>query len=144
MRFAIVIFISTSVALLIPRCDVGNGISTIDTRNLGAAPAATATATSSVLASKYPYTKKIKTPSTKKSVAATTPLATRAVTTEVEEVEACVPHSICVDKISPCGKRYGGCYDENFCDGNTSPYPIPTCPTMVTKKRAAAPAITAA
>ncbi|KAI5250799.1 hypothetical protein E4T42_04761 [Aureobasidium subglaciale] len=142
MRFAVLIFISTSLALLIPRCDVGIDASSVDTRNLDAAPAATATVTSVSVISKY--TKKIKTPSTKTSAAATTPLATRAVTTEIEEVEACVPHSICVDKISPCGKRYGGCYDENFCDGNTSPYPIPTCPTMVTVKRAAAPAITPA
>ncbi|KAM3419194.1 hypothetical protein BST61_g5138 [Cercospora zeina] len=43
----------------------------------------------------------------------------------------CIPISTCVDKISICPdrsrKRYGGCYDKNFCDGNTSPYPIPTC-----------------
>ncbi|CAK1355301.1 unnamed protein product [Cercospora beticola] len=43
----------------------------------------------------------------------------------------CTPVSTCVDKFSICPdrsrKRYGGCYDKNFCDGNTSPYPIPTC-----------------
>ncbi|CZT16981.1 uncharacterized protein RCC_02813 [Ramularia collo-cygni] len=39
----------------------------------------------------------------------------------------CTPHKICMDYISPCGQRYGGCYDRNYCDGNTSPYPIPTC-----------------
>lgn len=58
---------------------------------------------------------------------------------------SCTPKTICVDKISPCGKRYGGsvltisgpcigglltghsCYDKFYCDGNTSPYPVPTC-----------------
>ncbi|THW94181.1 hypothetical protein D6D17_08085 [Aureobasidium pullulans] len=156
MHFAIFIFISTSLALLIPRCDTGDhASSSIDARELSPSAAVVATSASK---STYPYTKKIKTVSTQPT---TTPLPTRALTTEVEDPEDCVPHSICVDKISPCGKRYGGrvvisvqaaagsktdtdirCYDENFCDGNTSPYPIPTCPTMVTKKREAVPAPT--
>ncbi|KAF2716255.1 hypothetical protein K431DRAFT_289567 [Polychaeton citri CBS 116435] len=38
----------------------------------------------------------------------------------------CVPHSICVDGFS-CGVRWGGCYDELYCDGNMSPISIPTC-----------------
>ncbi|KAK5685008.1 hypothetical protein LTS10_003083 [Elasticomyces elasticus] len=39
---------------------------------------------------------------------------------------SCTPISICVDAIT-CGQRYGGCYDKNHCDGNMSPYPVPTC-----------------
>ncbi|TKA31030.1 hypothetical protein B0A50_01998 [Salinomyces thailandicus] len=39
---------------------------------------------------------------------------------------SCTPKSICFDGIT-CGQRYGGCYDKNYCDGNTSPYPIPPC-----------------
>ncbi|KAK4634664.1 hypothetical protein CLAFUW4_01371 [Fulvia fulva] len=45
----------------------------------------------------------------------------------------CVPASICVDKATmmDCGsglvrKRYGGCYDKNFCHATTS-YLDPTC-----------------
>lgn len=123
MRFAIFIFISTSLALLIPRCDTGyarlgsdnnagsrsneasnsdHASSSIDARELS--PSAVVVATSASK-STYPYTKKIKTVSTQPT---TTPLPTRALTTEVEDPEDCVPHSICVDKISPCGKRYGG------------------------------------
>lgn len=26
----------------------------------------------------------------------------------------------------------GSCYDQNFCNGNTSPFPIPTCDTKPT------------
>ncbi|KAI4737382.1 hypothetical protein E4T50_12143 [Aureobasidium sp. EXF-12298] len=145
MRFAIFILISTSLALLIPRCDQGDhASSSVEARDLNASPVATQT----VSESRYPYTKKFKTTSTSTTSYSTTPLATRAVSTagsEPSTTSSCIPHSICVDKISPCGKRYGGCYDENFCDGNTSPYPIPTCPTMVTVKRAVAePVITPA
>ncbi|CAD0091246.1 unnamed protein product [Aureobasidium vineae] len=146
MRFAIFIFISTSLALLIPRCDEGYAGS----NNFDTSPVATATQT--VSESRYPYTKKIKTTPTK--TPSTTPLATRAVTTDIDESEtgevstsSCTPSSICVDMINSCGHRYGGCYDQNFCDGNTSPYPVPpACPTMTTVKRAAAapPAITPA
>ncbi|KAK1065256.1 hypothetical protein LTR74_008082 [Friedmanniomyces endolithicus] len=38
----------------------------------------------------------------------------------------CTPSTICVDAMT-CSQRYGGCYDQNYCDGNTSPYPVPTC-----------------
>ncbi len=57
--------------------------------------------------------------------------------------DTCTPSSVCFDGILSCGIRYGGlvdcifltalmlildrCYDANYCDGNTSPYPIPTC-----------------
>ncbi|KAG9872651.1 hypothetical protein KCU63_g622, partial [Aureobasidium melanogenum] len=142
MRLIIFIFISTSLALLIPRCDNGdNASSYIDGRDLDASPVATAT---HKVPAKSPYTKKHKVTSTKTTT--TTPLATRAVTTDAETPEAaelststCTPVSICVDAINSCGMRYGGCYDQNFCDGNTSPYPIPTCSTMMTVKREVAP-----
>ncbi|KAK3068213.1 hypothetical protein LTR53_014400 [Teratosphaeriaceae sp. CCFEE 6253] len=39
---------------------------------------------------------------------------------------SCTIVSICMDAIT-CGIRYGGCYDKNYCDGNTSPVAIPTC-----------------
>ena len=59
---------------------------------------------------------------------------------------SCQPSSICMDGLT-CGVRFGGyavnafppfgdgsadvpdprCYDQNHCDGNTSPFPIPTC-----------------
>ncbi|KAI4843673.1 hypothetical protein E4T44_06613 [Aureobasidium sp. EXF-8845] len=144
MRFAIFIFISSSLALLIPRCDTGGSASSsVQARGVASSPSAIAQV---VAESRYPYTKKIKTSFTISY--STTPLATRVVSTAVNiplATSTCTPHSICVDKISPCGKRYGGCYDENYCDRNTSPFPIPACPTMVTKKRAAAePAITPA
>lgn len=135
--------------------------SSVEARDANDSPAATQT----VSESRYPYTKKVKVTST--TSYSTTPFATRAVSNVDNQpltTSSCVPHSVCVDKISPCGKRYGGsvpllsflarqetdtafrCYDENFCDGNTSPYPIPTCATLVTMKRAAAaePAITPA
>ncbi|KAK5999380.1 hypothetical protein QM012_005505 [Aureobasidium pullulans] len=145
MRLDIFIFNSTSLALLIPRCDKGgHASSSIDTRDVNASPAAPAA--HQVAASKPPYTIKYKVTSTKTPT--TTPLATRAVTESDTEASTstCTPHSICVDAINSCGIRYGECYDENFCDGNTSPYPIPTCSTMVTVKRVAAamPAITPA
>ncbi|KAH0285103.1 hypothetical protein M436DRAFT_67799 [Aureobasidium namibiae CBS 147.97] len=123
---------------------IDHASSSVEARDLNASPVATP----AVSESRYPYTKKVKT--TSATSYSTTPLATRAVSTAgsgPSATSSCVPHSICVDKISPCGKRYGGCYDENFCDGDTSPYPIPTCATMVTMKRAAAaaePAITPA
>ncbi|KAH0278124.1 hypothetical protein KCU91_g2714, partial [Aureobasidium melanogenum] len=143
MRLIVLIFISTSLALLIPRCDKGdNASSSIDARDLDASPVATAA--HKVPATKSSYTKKHKATSTKTTT--TTPLATRAVTTDAETSEAaelststCTPVSICVDAINSCGMRYGGCYDQNFCDGNTSPYPIPTCSTMMTVKREVAP-----
>ncbi|KAI4723937.1 hypothetical protein E4T49_08338 [Aureobasidium sp. EXF-10728] len=153
MRFAIIIFISTSFALLIPRCDKGDHTSSsVAVRDEQASPVVTAT--QSVSESRYPYTKKIKTSPTSTKTPSTTPLATRTVTNDVDEPEVgevstsnCTPSSICVDMINSCGHRYGGCYDQNFCDGNTSPYPVPpACPTMTTMKRAAAapPAITPA
>ncbi|KAF7191374.1 hypothetical protein HII31_07397 [Pseudocercospora fuligena] len=40
----------------------------------------------------------------------------------------CTPMSICDRRVNSCGMMYGACYDKNYCDGNTSPYPIPTCP----------------
>ncbi|KAG9700539.1 hypothetical protein KCU95_g729, partial [Aureobasidium melanogenum] len=142
MRLSIFVFISTSLALLIPRCAEGDhASSTIDARDLNASPVAAA---HKVPEAKPRYTKKYKV--TPAKTATTTPLATRAVTTDAETSEAaefststCTPHSICVDAINSCGMRYGGCYDENFCDGNTSPYPIPTCSTMMTVKREATP-----
>ncbi|KAI4740727.1 hypothetical protein E4T50_08847 [Aureobasidium sp. EXF-12298] len=150
MRLTIFIFISTSLALLIPRCDNGAyASSSIDARDLDASPVATAA--HKATEPKPKYTKRYKTTSTK--ITTTTPLATRAVTTDAETSEAaelstssCTPVSICVDAINSCGMRYGGCYDQNFCDGNTSPYPIPTCSTMMTVKREAAapPTITPA
>jgi hypothetical protein len=85
----------------------GQPSSSIDARDLDASPVATAT--QAVAESRYPYTKKIKTTSTKSH--STTPLATRAVSTAVNEpltTSSCIPNSICVDKISPCGHRYGG------------------------------------
>ncbi|KAK3723575.1 hypothetical protein LTR37_001827 [Vermiconidia calcicola] len=47
-----------------------------------------------------------------------------------ESASACVPHSICFDGYS-CSKRYGGCYDENACDGKTPSFPVPTCDSTV-------------
>jgi hypothetical protein len=85
----------------------GQSSSSIDARDLDAS--AVATATQAVAESRYPYTKKIKTTSTKSH--STTPLATRAVSTPGNEplaTSSCIPSSICVDKISPCGHRYGG------------------------------------
>ncbi|SMQ50740.1 unnamed protein product [Zymoseptoria tritici ST99CH_3D7] len=46
---------------------------------------------------------------------------------------SCTPKTICMDKMT-CGIRYGGCYDKHHCDGNTSPYPIPTCKTAVRER----------
>ncbi|KAF2764697.1 hypothetical protein EJ03DRAFT_17279 [Teratosphaeria nubilosa] len=55
------------------------------------------------------------------------PAATALTTTEARiAISVCTPVSACVDAVS-CGVRYGGCYDVNFCDGNTSPMAIPTC-----------------
>jgi hypothetical protein len=84
----------------------GQSSSSIDARDLEASPVATATQV--VAESRYPYTKKVKTTT---KVHSTTPLATRAVSTAGNEplaTSSCIPSSICVDKISPCGHRYGG------------------------------------
>ncbi|CAD0096011.1 unnamed protein product, partial [Aureobasidium mustum] len=159
MRFAIFIFISTSLALLIPRCD--NGYGEFDNLIVDTSSDALLVdhASSSIDARdpakvkhnvKSPYTQlwhdsSIETPTgtsaeipteTPTETPTTTPLATRAVTTPDTKLStsSCTPHSICVDAINSCGKRYGG------------PYPIPACPTMTTVKRAVAapPAITPA
>ncbi|KAH0365940.1 hypothetical protein KCU65_g5656, partial [Aureobasidium melanogenum] len=164
MRLIIFIFVSTSLALLIPRCAEGDHTSSsINARDLNAspvAPAAHKVAKAKAPAKKHKTTSTMTTSTTTTSAmttsttttsamttstttAMTTPLATRAVATDSDElsISTCIPQSICVDAINSCGMRYGGCYDQNYCDGNTSPYPIPTCPTMVTVKREAAPPI---
>ncbi|KAL2351601.1 hypothetical protein BJ546DRAFT_252332 [Cryomyces antarcticus] len=54
---------------------------------------------------------------------ATTTTATDSVITPSADLRsagtssACIPQSICVDKIDACFHRYGGCYDANACDG---------------------------
>ncbi|KXT13606.1 hypothetical protein AC579_9772 [Pseudocercospora musae] len=45
-----------------------------------------------------------------------------------DDPTTCTPMSICDRRVNSCGMMYGACYDKNYCDGNTSPYPIPTCP----------------
>jgi hypothetical protein len=83
----------------------GQPSSSIDARDLDASPVATVTQV--VAESRYPYTKKVKTTTKLHS----TTLATRAVSTAGNEplaTSSCIPSSICVDKISPCGHRYGG------------------------------------
>jgi hypothetical protein len=84
----------------------GSASSSVQARDVDTSPLATAHVVSE---SRYPYTKKIKTSSARSY--STTPLATRVVSTAVNiplAASTCTPHSICVDKISPCGKRYGG------------------------------------
>ncbi|KAK5726844.1 hypothetical protein LTR15_002734 [Elasticomyces elasticus] len=73
-------------------------------------------------------TRSTPTPSPKRS---STPISSAQITASASlPVKAggnsCTPISICIDAIT-CGQRYGGCYDKNHCDGNTSPYPVPTC-----------------
>jgi len=85
----------------------GSASSSVQARDVDASPVAAAIQV--VSESRYPYTKKIKTSSIISH--STTPLATRVVSTAVNiplATSTCTPHSICVDKISPCGKRYGG------------------------------------
>jgi hypothetical protein len=86
----------------------GSASSSVQARDVDTSPAATAQV---VAESRYPYTKKINT-SLKSIIShSTTPLATRVVSTATNiplAISTCTPHSICVDKISPCGKRYGG------------------------------------
>ncbi|KAK3055475.1 hypothetical protein LTR09_003395 [Extremus antarcticus] len=44
-----------------------------------------------------------------------------------EAATTCIPYSTCIDGRNECGKRWGACFDWHFCNGNTTPYPIPTC-----------------
>lgn len=79
--------------------------SSVEARDANDSPVATQT----VSESRYPYTKKVK--PTSITSYSTTPLATRVVSNadnQPSTTSSCVPHSVCVDKISPCGKRYGG------------------------------------
>ncbi|GAB7346479.1 hypothetical protein MBLNU457_5169t1 [Dothideomycetes sp. NU457] len=81
-------------------------------------------------------------PSSSTSTHKTTPKQTESITVTAPPVlivtpasSSCTPSSICVDKINSCYMRYGGCYDANFCDGNTNPISTPACPTMTTVVR---------
>ncbi|KAK3706096.1 hypothetical protein LTR37_012923 [Vermiconidia calcicola] len=78
-----------------------------------------------------PVARDILTISTVLEITLPTPATISAAAVRVEEsASACVPHSICFDGYS-CSKRYGGCYDENACDGKTPSFPVPTCDSTV-------------
>lgn len=55
-----------------------------------------------------------------------------ATTLLITSTSTCTPQSICVDKINSCYIRFGGCYDANYCDGNTTSIQTPACPTLTT------------
>ncbi|KAK0274629.1 hypothetical protein LTR91_004822 [Friedmanniomyces endolithicus] len=72
---------------------------------------------------------KTKTKTSHKRTSTTSPTISITASASLELLVAipnCTPSTICVDAMT-CSQRYGACYDKNYCDGNTSPYPIPTC-----------------
>ncbi|KAF1355516.1 hypothetical protein BDV97DRAFT_395870 [Delphinella strobiligena] len=52
---------------------------------------------------------------------------TNLTTTATNDTDVCIPKSVCVDYINSCYVRYGGCYDENTCDGQIVSFTPPAC-----------------
>ncbi|OIW35307.1 hypothetical protein CONLIGDRAFT_627368 [Coniochaeta ligniaria NRRL 30616] len=62
-----------------------------------------------------------------------------------EVQQNCKPHTICVDKISPCGVRYGGCYDVcKTADAPIAPLCAPTSTPVISWTTVTVPASTTA